>query len=186
MLYFTKLLLTIAKSYTIRNAIIHAFSRVVHLRLFEDNSEAAKKTRDEILEILEERLRDVIAYTRTKALQCWTYLCTHRAIPLAALPNVIEHAMGRLIDKSAFVRKAAVQFLNAVLEHNPYEGGCLKRSVFDKQLIEVNKKIAEIEDANKALLAPLENENLDPAQVAAFNEELQKQPFFQSFQNSRK
>ncbi len=121
-----------SENYTIRNAILHGLSRVIH-HLGNTNDTVIAKTRDQLLSILEERFRDVNAYTRSKVIQCWSYLCEHKTIPLKTLPGVIELVIGRLVDKSAFVRKSGVQFLLAILEYNPF-GANLKLSYFKNGL----------------------------------------------------
>jgi condensin complex subunit 1 len=127
-------------SYIMRNAIIHALSRVVSQILCKDNSEAAIKARDDLLSILEERFKDTNAYTRSKVIQCWTYLCEEKATPFKNIPSIIGLVRGRLLDKSAFVRKAALQFLSTFLSNNPYTGPYgLRRS----QFVEEQKKIDE-------------------------------------------
>jgi condensin complex subunit 1 len=131
-----------SENYTIRNAILHALSRVV-AQLPNSNDQVTAKTRDQLLSILEERFRDVNAYTRSKVIQCWSYLCEEKAIPLKTLPVVVELVIGRLMDKSAFVRKSGVQFLMLILQFNPY-GGELKLSHF-KHSLEKWEKTADEE-----------------------------------------
>ena len=139
------------ESYQIRNAVIQAISRIISNVLIpasqENNSRnttsenLTKKTRDQLLGILEERIQDINAYTRSKVIQCWSYLCEEKAIPLNILAKVVDFVTGRLYDKSAFVRKAAVHFLTSILESNPY-GHELQLSVF-KTKLEEHKKLLD-------------------------------------------
>ncbi|KAL9657457.1 hypothetical protein ABK040_016725 [Willaertia magna] len=141
------------ESYQIRNSIIHSISRVVATVLITSSTEnnsrnttsenLTKKTRDQLLGILEERVQDVNAYTRSKVIQCWSYLCEEKAIPLNVLPKVVDLVIGRLYDKSAFVRKAAVNFLKSILEFNPY-GGDLRLTLFKEKLEEAKKYLESI------------------------------------------
>jgi condensin complex subunit 1 len=86
----------------------------------EKTTAAENKTRDELLDILEERVFDINGYTRTAVLRTWAYLCEARAIPLSRLQTVTEIAHGRLSDKTALVRKGAIQLLEVLLEQNPF------------------------------------------------------------------
>jgi hypothetical protein len=56
-------------------------------------------------QILRERAHDVNAFTRSKVLQVWTFLCDKDAIPKKAQPAVVQLATARLEDKSAQVRR---------------------------------------------------------------------------------
>lgn len=130
------------ESYNIRNAIIHAISRVIPTVLKQTSDEnnsrnttsenLTKKTRDQLLTILEERVHDVNAYTRSKAIQCWCYLCEEKSIPLKILPKILETVLGRLYDKTSSVRKSAIHFLSTLLESNPY-GADLKLAKFTEE-----------------------------------------------------
>lgn len=128
-----------------RNGIIHAISRVISSVLVKDNSETSIKTRDSLLGILQERLRDTNAYTRSKVIQCWGHLCKEKAVPLNVLPEIVDTIIGRLHDKSAFVRKAAVQFLITILEYNPY-GHSLQKSHYQTKLNEAKNSLNEATD----------------------------------------
>lgn len=153
------------ESYVIRNAILHSFARVV-ATLVAEKSEAGIKTRDQLLVILKERFKDVNAYTRSHVIQCWSQLCEEKAIPLRELPIVIDNVIGRMIDKSAFVRRSALQFLIKVLEYNPY-GTVLKRSVYEVQLKEAEERLAAAERAEKEAA---------PQQAQDETEQAQEQP----------
>ncbi|KAG2388869.1 hypothetical protein C9374_000308 [Naegleria lovaniensis] len=139
------------ESYNIRNAIIHAISRVIPTVLKQTSDEnnsrnttsenLTKKTRDQLLSILEERLQDINAYTRSKAIQCWCYLCEEKSIPLKTLPKILETVLGRLYDKTSSVRKSAIHFLSTLLENNPY-GADLKLAKFTEEAASA-KRIVE-------------------------------------------
>jgi condensin complex subunit 1 len=59
-------------SYTMRNAVLTLVGHVLLGALLADRSESGVKTRDQLLDILEERINDVSAYTRKCALQART------------------------------------------------------------------------------------------------------------------
>lgn len=118
-------------SYTMRNGILHCVGRLV--KGMVETPEKAE-TRDALFEILIDRaLRDVNAFTRSKALQTWAFLAESRAIPHKIFPTIAEVAAARLEDKTAAVRKSAAQLLCTLLEFNPYEKS-LALSHFQAQL----------------------------------------------------
>ena len=122
--------------YPIRNAILTSISRV----LVEIKDEGEKK--DQLFDILLERLKDANAYTRSRDIQCWGYLCEHKSIPLSLLSQIVSGIVDRLQDKSALVRKSAVQFLITMLQYNPY-GDVLEKAHFVEQLESIKKKIKD-------------------------------------------
>jgi hypothetical protein len=87
--------------YTIRNSIIYAISRVIGkiIENTNNNGDDAKgkelntKTRDQLLSILEERLHDTNAYTRSKVIQCWIYLFTEKLVPLKEISSIMKNVM---------------------------------------------------------------------------------------------
>lgn len=120
-------------SYTMRNGILHAIGRLI-CAFREDPAQAG--TRDSLFEILLERaLRDVNAFTRSKALQTWFYLAEERAVPYRMFFSVAEVASSRLEDRTAAVRRSAAQLLCQMLKSNPY-GPTLRLSQFRAKLQE--------------------------------------------------
>lgn len=120
-------------SYTMRNGILHAIGRLV-CAIRDDPSQAG--TRDSLFEILLDRaLRDVNAFTRSKAFQTWVYLAESRAVPYRMFASVAEIASSRLEDRTAAVRRAAAQLLCAMLQSNPY-GPALRLTLFRSKLRE--------------------------------------------------
>jgi condensin complex subunit 1 len=114
-------------SYTMRNGIIHAIGRLI-CSMRDDPARA--ETRDSLLDILLDRAkRDVNAFTRSKALQTWSFLAESRAIPHRRLAAVAATASSRLEDKTSAVRRAAAQLLSALLRANPF-GPALRLSHF--------------------------------------------------------
>lgn len=76
--------------------------------------------RDTCLEYLLMHMLDVNSYTRSKVLSEWQKLCCAGVIPLSHQPTLLENAALRLEDKSANVRKQALQLVRALLQGNPY------------------------------------------------------------------
>ena len=80
-----------------------------------------KETRDELLDLLLERVHDVSAYCRSRCLKTWGQLCGTGAIPLTKVLPAVLAASDRMADKSAMVRKNALGFLEAIFEHCPFQ-----------------------------------------------------------------
>jgi condensin complex subunit 1 len=144
-----------SESYTMRNGVVQAIGNVI-LGAFPEGrelSEAAARTRDSLLAVLEDRYRDVTSYTRGKTLQVWQALFEARAVPLTWLPRVTAIAVGRLEDKSAIVRKCAMQLLASLLRNNPFAAE-LRLSAFEAQLerckLEMLQVVQRFESTKKA------------------------------------
>lgn len=120
--------------YQMRNAVITAISRI--LKVVKDDT----KKRDELLEIMLERIKDVTGFTRSKTIQAWSYLSENGLIPLRILPEVVTEIVDRIQDKGAYVRKSAVQFLVTMLEYSPY-GDSLQKTHFIQKLEDEKKKL---------------------------------------------
>lgn len=148
-------------SYMIRNGVVHAIGILIR---------ESPRANDPLLDTLSQRaLKDVNAFTRSKALQVWAILAQAKAIPLKSFALVASIAASRLEDKSAVVRKAAAQLLGTLLRTNPF-GPQLKMSHFEarheqEQLAAEERKKLEADLAVEA--SPLEVENsmdvLEPA-----------------------
>ena len=78
------------------------------------------QSRDNLLELLKERIHDVNSFTRSKVLQTWSDLATARVLPAQCYHDVAVLAAGRLKDKAANVRKFACVLLTRLLEYNPF------------------------------------------------------------------
>jgi condensin complex subunit 1 len=86
----------------------------------EDLSPEKRTLRDECLDNLEEHILDNNAYVRSKVLQTWQKLCCEGAVPLSRQNRLLKASVLRLQDKSANVRKQALQLLRVVLQSNPF------------------------------------------------------------------
>ncbi|KAL5067141.1 hypothetical protein RYX36_018028 [Vicia faba] len=137
------------ESYKIRNALVAVLGKLV-LKAFKDiDGEASTKnirlrTKQAMLEILLERCRDVSAYTRSRVLQVWGELCEEHSVSIGLWIEVAEVAAGRLEDKSAIVRKSALNLLIMMLQHNPF-GPQLRVASFEATLDQYKKKLKELE-----------------------------------------
>lgn len=115
------------EAYALRSALVTAMGRLIS-GAFSDVAgapsssmqQAKLKSKQALLDALVERARDVSSYTRSRVLQTWAQLAEERAIPLSHWLLVTELGIGRLEDKSANVRKAALQLVESLLQFNPF------------------------------------------------------------------
>lgn len=142
-------------AYNIRNAVLSVIGSIVSLNLSNpDAGENEKKLRDELLDKLEDHIHDLTTFTRGRAIQVWTKLCTDGAIPLSRMDSLVGKIVGRLRDKSVYVRKAAVKFLTEFLQRNPFAAR-LSVDELNKKLHDENEKLAQLtkrdtrQDANR-------------------------------------
>ncbi|EFN85409.1 Condensin complex subunit 1 [Harpegnathos saltator] len=109
--------------YTMRNCVIATLGAVVQKALTSENlTEEQKQQRDDCLNYLEEHILDCNAYVRSKVLQIWQRLCCEGAVPLARYGSLLAATALRLEDKSANVRRQALQLLRTLLQSNPFAG----------------------------------------------------------------
>lgn len=136
-------------SYKIRNALVGVLGKLVAKAFKDDEGDVSSKsvrlrTKQAMLEILLERCRDVSAYTRSRVLHVWAELCEEHSLSIGLWNEVAEVAAGRLEDKSAFVRKSALNLLIMMLQHNPF-GPQLRIASFEATLEQYKKKLKELE-----------------------------------------
>ncbi|XAR69601.1 hypothetical protein NMG60_11001254 [Bertholletia excelsa] len=153
------------ESYKIRNALVGVLGKLVAKAFKDVEGEVSSKsirlrTKQAMLEILLERCRDVSAYTRSRVLQVWAELCEEHAISIGLWIEVASIAAGRLEDKSAIVRKSALNLLIMMLQHNPF-GPQLRIASFEATLEQYKKKLNEIDpnDVSEAILDRMPSEN---------------------------
>lgn len=142
------------ESYKIRNALVAVLGKLI-AKAFKDvdSAEVSSKsirlrTKQAMLEILLERCRDVSAYTRSRVLQVWAELCEEHSVSIGLWNEVAEVAAGRLEDKSAIVRKSALNLLIMMLQHNPF-GPQLRIASFEATLDQYKKKLKELESPSE-------------------------------------
>lgn len=109
------------ESYMLRKSILFVLAEIVG-RIYSVDSldDAAKETRDQYLECLQDHIHDGNAHVRSGVLQAWSKLCTNKLIPLSRQYSLLELVVGRLEDRSSNVRKQAIQLLTALLQFNPF------------------------------------------------------------------
>ncbi|XP_077268187.1 CAP-D2 condensin subunit isoform X3 [Temnothorax americanus] len=131
--------------YTMRNCVIGILGAVVQKALTgEDLTDEQKEQRDECLDNLEEHMLDCNAYVRSKVLQVWQHLCREGAVPLARHGKLLACTALRLEDRSANVRKQALQLLRTLLQSNPFAGK-LNRVELSNSLEKETAKLQELQ-----------------------------------------
>lgn len=148
-------------SYTLRSALVTTLANIV-AKSFNTATAAASashtnptdsttvpvfntKTRNELLDVLLERIYDVNSYTRAAVLRGWIILAKATAIPLSYYSRITTLATDRLRDKGAQVRKQAAQLLQILLENNPFGPS------IDPNLFAIQIKASETWLANNAI-----------------------------------
>ncbi|KAK8916246.1 hypothetical protein KSP39_PZI022560 [Platanthera zijinensis] len=139
------------ESYKIRNALVGVLGKLV-VKAFNDleKDQSSKimrlRGKQAMLDILIERCKDVSAYTRSRVLQVWAELCEERAVSIGLWNELASVASGRLEDKSAMVRKSALNLLITMLQHNPF-GPVLRAPTFGATLEKYKEKLQVMEPA---------------------------------------
>ena len=138
------------EAYNLRSGIVQVIARIL-VHSSKEGGAASKtygetflKSKQHFLKILVERVFDVSAFTRSKTLQSWAYLCQHKAIPIGYWNYIAEIAIGRLEDKAALVRKSAMHLLSTMLQYNPF-APCLPVQKFEASLQEYQQKLEQAE-----------------------------------------
>ena len=108
-------------AYMIRSATLAIFGALISKELSAPDADVQKKTlRDDLLDKLEDHILDVTTFTRGMAIKVWHRLCSEGKIPIDRQESLIESIVGRLQDRSVYVRKQAVIFLTLFLKQNPF------------------------------------------------------------------
>ncbi|XP_068633143.1 condensin complex subunit 1 [Battus philenor] len=133
------------ESYTLRITVLGMMCEVVSVELRgEGLTDKQRSQRDEFLDELFEHMHDLSAYVRHKVLQFWSRLQKENSVPVSKQHSVLERAIGRLKDKAALVRKAAIQLLKIFLECNPFSAQ-LKLDVLEEQLTSEQKILEDLQ-----------------------------------------
>eukprot|EP00835_Amoeboradix_gromovi_P005450 NODE_512_length_7384_cov_0.221123.p1 type:complete len:1066 gc:universal NODE_512_length_7384_cov_0.221123:4495-1298(-) len=103
-----------------------------------------------LLELIVERIHDVYATCRSKAISCVSQLISLQLFPLNEYCSITELIINRTKDKSHFTRKAAFKALKVVVKHHPFDkdGGSLdiKHCEDQIQMIKDYLSAAEVEN----------------------------------------
>eukprot|EP00794_Sanderia_malayensis_P003745 gene3745-4267_t len=108
-------------SYSMRNGVLGVIGEIIIKVLSKDDLEPnLKKTRDKLLDRLEDHIHDVHAFVRSKVLQIWLKICNEKAIPLSRWGRLMDLVNGRMQDRSSQVRRHAIQLVKVFLRNNPF------------------------------------------------------------------
>ena len=134
------------ESSSMRKCVLTIFGELVHSVFVggEELDEAAKETRDQLLDCLEDHIHDTNAIVRANVLQVWKGLCLAKAIPIKRWERLLKLVIGRLQDKTSSVRKNAVQVLSTLLEGNPFTFNLSDE--FKAQLETEKQKLKDLEE----------------------------------------
>lgn len=177
------------ESYTMVNCVLTIMGEII-LSVCKDGEELDRKTRfmrDKFMDKLESHICDIHAYVRSKALQIWMRLSEHDAIPLQRKHKIVRLAKERLMDKTATVRKNAMQLLTAFLSNNPFAATLkleeLKASleVENKKLLEMQPQLADQVDNEEVSEDDDEEEERDEPLEVPEDKELTKQKIFVNY-----
>ncbi|CAH0715490.1 unnamed protein product, partial [Brenthis ino] len=134
------------ESYTIRIGVLGMICEVLSVELTgEGLTDEQRAQRDDFLDDLFEHMHDTSAYVRHKVLQFWCRLQRENCVPVVRQHSVLERSIGRLRDKAALVRKAAIQLLKTFLECNPFSAQ-LKLQLLEEQLASEQKILEELQE----------------------------------------
>lgn len=167
------------ESHVLRNCILQIMGDAIVGELTsEELSDDMKEARNEFLENLLMHINDVSAHVRAKVLQIWHHMQEEQAVPLSFQLKLLTEAVERLEDKTASVRKQAVQLIKASLERNPYSGKLTLAELQKKHEEEVEKmeKLSELMAEERKKAEEIEEKwSLVIPDILPFVEELIKQ-----------
>uniref|UniRef100_A0A3P8SUV3 Condensin complex subunit 1 n=1 Tax=Amphiprion percula TaxID=161767 RepID=A0A3P8SUV3_AMPPE len=134
------------ESHTMRVAVCEVLGEILVRVLCGDGlDESGKADRDRFFDTLQEHLHDTHSHVRARVLQVFTRIVNSKALPLCRYSEVMELAVGRLMDKSINVVKSAIQLLAAFIAHNPYS--CkLSSADLKKPLAKETAKLREMKE----------------------------------------
>ena len=118
-------------------------------RTTADGAAPLLRAKQGFLDLLVERVHDTSAFTRARVLQTWSSMAEKKAVPLSHWLVVADLAIGRLNDKAALVRKAAMNLLATMLGFNPFAPQ-LPSTAFAQSLKEYEAKLAAMKPPEPA------------------------------------
>jgi len=153
------------EAYSLRSAIVSVLGHLVisqkdvaSVSDHHDNATAPLlRTKQGFLDLLVERVHDTSAFTRARVLNTWATMAEAKAIPLSHWLVVTDLAIGRLNDKGALVRKAAMGLVASLLGFNPFAPQ-LPSAAFAESLKDYEAKLAAMTPPPPAQLEAIEEE----------------------------
>ncbi|TMS10906.1 Condensin complex subunit 1 [Larimichthys crocea] len=136
------------ESHAMRVAVCELLGEILVRVLCGDGlDESGKADRDRFFDTLQEHLHDTHSHVRARVLQVYTRIVNSKALPLCRYSELMELAVGRLMDKSINAVKSAIQLLAAFIAHNPYS--CKLSSADLKKPLE--KETAKLKEMKEKL-----------------------------------
>ncbi|OTF83438.1 hypothetical protein BLA29_006611 [Euroglyphus maynei] len=136
-------------SYILRNATLEIITTIIINKFCSPTVFKDVHIKNKLLDKLEEHIHDITGYTRTRVLQLWCQLAENGAIPIERLLSVVDLIIGRLDDKSCYVRKNAIHFLTIMLKENTFN------MMNKKDMIKLMEKTRTLSDQFKEQLVEL-------------------------------
>lgn len=147
---FPRPLLTTVQSYTLRMALIQVCGNLIQMlsqQYVQEPSEDLKRRMKTLLEVLEERFRDLNPYCRCRVMQVYIKLCDMEWTWPKQRQTVAHLTALSLKDKSSHVRRNAIKLMVKLVNTNLFnrEGDCLAIGPWMKKLSETEAQIAALE-----------------------------------------
>ncbi|KAH9529690.1 Ncapd2p [Dermatophagoides farinae] len=146
-------------SYWLRNATLEIIATIIINKFALPTVFKDVHIKNKLLDKLEEHIHDITSYTRSRVLQLWCQLAEHGAIPIERLLSVIDLIIGRLDDKSCFVRKNAIHFLTIMLKENTFN------MMNKKDMIKLMEKTQSLSNQFKEQLIELIEQHQQETQI---------------------
>ena len=110
-----------SEAYTIRCGVVSTYGQLqIEASRMEAPPPDVREACEGLLAVPLERLHDVSSFVRCRALQTLALVAEARALPADDFVRVAELGLGRLSDKNANARRAALQLYCRLLEFNPF------------------------------------------------------------------
>eukprot|EP01133_Synstelium_polycarpum_P014872 gene14872-17587_t len=150
-------------NYQVRNAVVESLGSLIRFGFETDEKEKDKERdasrdahRDMLLEMLLSRHRDSNSFTRNTVLSTWSDLVGSGCVPNHIFPDVTVMAIGRLVDKTVYARKYALQLLTKCIMNNPYTSTNLRSAWFISKLEVFAAIIKDLHEQDEAIRASQE------------------------------
>ena len=120
------------------------------------NTEYLNRVRETMLDVMVERTYDNNAFTRAAVIKVWSSLVESGSVPVRRIGYVAEIAVDRMADRTAAVRKAALNLLTTLIECNPFSAN-LDISIFRKRAEELTRAFdARVKSLKELIQGPSE------------------------------
>ncbi|KYR02972.1 condensin-2 complex subunit D3 [Tieghemostelium lacteum] len=135
------------ESYLMRNGVTESIGYLISYAI-KNQKEDNKHVKDELYNILFERVYDSNGYSRASVLKTLNSLVENNQLPKIHCQTLTKLAIGRVSDKTSQVRRRALKLLVSLITHNPYSPS-LKLSLFKQKRTQFNQLITQIKKDNQ-------------------------------------